>query len=126
MGMMWRFEDAEEVVEHMEKVDSTLKDGREVSKAEFTINIRRLYRRYEWSDGPGPTPIPPSGIRKLRVRDVTGDRRWGEHFRGHKTHIAVFRTNYGFYWLLRFDPFDQDHVLEHLGSAAKVEKRFSA
>jgi hypothetical protein len=117
------FENAQEVVAHMEEVDQTLRDHRELDPDHvLSMNIHRAYTRHDWG-GNTATPIPPAGLRMLRLRDVTADRRWGKHFAGHRTHVALYQRTSGFYWLLRFDPYDRDHYLDHIGSVADVEAK---
>ena len=43
---------------------------------------------------------------------------------GNGKHLGVFRTNPGYYWLLRFDPALTQHWLDHIGTALDVAAKF--
>lgn len=114
---------AEEVSAQIERIDRQLNTRKEVSADEKNINISGLYSRYSWG-GRGPSPLPSDGLKRLKLEDKTGDARWSKHFQGHGTHIGVYRSRVGFYWLLRYDRAVSQHWLENVGSAFEVEQRF--
>ncbi len=113
----------EEIASHIDGVDRRTRDGAEVDAAEKSINVTGLYRRYGWGSG-GPTPLPGEGLPKLKLLDKTADDRWSAHFLGSGRHLGVYRTNVGYYWVLRYDGAMSEHWLDHVGTALDVEARF--
>lgn len=114
---------AEEVASQIASVDRRLRDGQEVPASEKSINITGLYRRYGWGGG-GSSPLPADAQRKLNISDRTGDNRWSKHFMGNGRHLGVYRSQIGYYWLLRYDSAMSEHWLDHKGSAFDIEKQF--
>lgn len=114
---------AEEVVSQIADVDRRLRDGKQVSDAEKQINITGLYRRYGWG-GNSPTPLPAAAQKKLNLGDRTSDSRWNKSFLANKRYLALYRSQIGYYWALRFDGAMNEHWLDHAGSAYDVEQRF--
>jgi hypothetical protein len=119
---MKMFEDIAEVAALIKKVDKAVNRMKKVDEADMTLNIRRLYTVNSWR--PGPVPIPEESLPAMGLEDMTADKRWQKHFLGHKTHIGLYRSSVGFYWLLRHDPASKDNLLEHVGPAADVAERF--
>ncbi len=114
---------AEEVASQIASVDRRLRDGLEVDAADKSINLTSLYRRYGWSGG-GPSPLPGDAQKKLNIGDRTSDDRWSAHFLGNGRHLGVYRSQIGYYWLLRYDGAMSEHWLDHAGTAFDVEQRF--
>lgn len=115
----------EEVASHIDSVDRRTRDGAQVEASERSINITALYRRYGWSSG-GPAPLPSDSLPKLKIADRTADNRWSAHFLGSGRHLGAYRTNVGYYWVLRYDGAMSEHWLDHVGTAADMESRFGA
>ncbi len=115
---------AEEVASQIASVDRRLRDGISIDAKEKAINITGLYRRYGWGGAGGPSPLPGNAQAKLNISDRTGDDRWSRHFMGNGRHLGLYRSQIGYYWLLRYDGAMSEHWLEHAGSAFDVEKRF--
>ena len=113
----------EEVAAHLERVDKALRAGKDVADDDKKVNITDLYFRYKWG-GMSPSPLPNDALKKLKLVDRTTDSRWLPYFDGNGKHLGVYRTNPGYYWLLRFDGALTQHWLDHVGTAADVEGRF--
>ncbi len=118
-----RLMSADEVATHLARVDKALRAGKEVADDEKAVNITDLMFRYKWG-GTGPTPLPGDALTKMKLVDRTTDGRWLPYFDGNGTHLGVYRTIPGYYWLLRFDSALTQHWLEHVGTAADVHERF--
>ena len=114
---------AEEVAKHIMVVDKDVLAAKEVKGEDLSVNITDLYFRYKWG-GVGPTPLPGPAVKKLQLMERTTDARWMSHFDGHKIDVGVYRSNVGYYWLLRFDPALTQHFLEHVGTAADVNDKY--
>lgn len=114
---------ADEVVSQIDRVDKALRKGDTVDDQDKRINITGLYRRYSWSSG-GPAPLPDSAQKQLKLQDRTADDRWSAHFRANGKHLAVYRTNVGYYWMLRYDGAMGEHWLDNVGSAHDLIERF--
>lgn len=113
----------EDVASQMDRVDNAIRKGKEVGDEEKAVDITDLMFRYKWG-GMGPTPLPEDAMKRLKVLDRTTDSRWLPYFDGNGTHLGVYRTIPGYYWLLRFDSALTQHWLEHVGTAADVNERF--
>lgn len=114
---------AEDVAKEMMRIDKEFRDGREVGEPDRSINITGLYRRYDWG-GAGPTPLSGPACKRLGISDRSADTRWMNYFNGHRSDLGIYRTQVGYYWLLRFDPAMGEHYLDHAGSAADVNERY--
>lgn len=114
---------AEDLIAFMERVDTEIRAEEPVSRADKTINISSLYQRYRWGDG-GPIPLPPEAARRLQLADRTRDDRWVHSFNGGRRFLGIYRSNVGYYWLLRFDGALSEHFLDHIGTAHDAEVRF--
>ena len=116
---------AEEVAEHIRRVDRLVLKGADVPEDDLSLNITDLYNRYKWG-GAGPTPLPGAAIERLGLVEKTTDSRWLTHFTGNGRHVGVYRSVVGYYWLLRFDPEVRQHYLEHAGTAADINDKYGA
>jgi hypothetical protein len=114
---------AEEVAQQIARTDKTLRDGKAVPPEELTINLTTLYRRYGWSRG-AAAPLPADAQKKLNLSDRTGDTRWLAHFSRSARQLAVYRSQVGYYWILRYDTMLGEHFLEHAGTAADLEEKY--
>lgn len=114
---------AEEIVAHLSRVDRALNDRKTVDEADLTLNITSAYRRYGWA-GAGPSPLQGDALKKLLLLDKTGDARWSKRFRSNPKYLGVYRTQVGFYWLLRYDGALGEYFLDHAGSAHELVQRF--
>jgi hypothetical protein len=113
----------EEAAGEIDRIDRSLRGGGQVADDEKTINLTPLYRRYGWGGG-APSPIPNDAQQKLKISERASDARWSKHFSSNRTHISIYRSQIGYYWLLRYDSALGEHLLEHVGTAADVEQRF--
>jgi hypothetical protein len=113
----------EEVASQIDGVDRRTRSGAEVDASEKSINITGLYSRYGWSSG-GPAPLPGDSLPKLKVADLTADGRWAAHFLGSSRHLGVYRTNVGYYWVLRYAGAMSETWLDHIGTAHDMVTRF--
>jgi len=114
---------AEEVAEHIKRVDRLVLKGTEVPAEDLTVDIAGLYTRYKWG-GPGLTPLPGAAVTRLGLVEKTTDARWLRHFDGHARHVGVYRSAIGYYWLLRYDPELKHHHLDHAGTAADINDKY--
>ena len=114
---------AEEVAEHIRRVDRLILKGTEVPEEDLTLNIASLYDRYKWG-GAGPTPLPGDATKRLGLEEKTTDSRWLNHFAKSSLELGVYRSVIGYYWLLRFDPELKNHHLEHAGTAADINDKY--
>ncbi|HHH29136.1 MAG TPA: hypothetical protein ENK57_12435 [Polyangiaceae bacterium] len=114
---------AEEVAEHIRSVDRLILKGKDVPAEDLVVNISALYDRYKWGGG-GPTPLSESAIGLLGLEERTTDGRWMNHFDGHGSHVGVYRSVVGYYWLLRYDATTKSHTFEHVGAAADVNDKY--
>jgi len=112
---------SEEVEKHILAVDRKLRDGREVDATDKRIDLSALYKRYSW--GNGPTPLSDKAQRALKLADRTSDERWSRAFQDGR-HLGVYRSNIGYYWVLRYDGSLSTHALVHAGTAADVTAKF--
>ncbi len=85
------------------------------------IDLSALYKRYSW--GNGPTPLSNKAQRALKLADRTSDERWSRAFQDGR-HLGVYRSNIGYYWVLRYDGSLSTHALVHAGTAADVTAKF--
>ena len=113
----------DETAGRIDRVDRAMRKGGDVEEADRSINITGLYRRYGWSSG-GPAPLPDDAMKQLKLVERTGDDRWSKHFRANGVHLGLYRTNVGYYWLLRYDGALGEHFLDNVGTAHDVEQRF--
>lgn len=113
----------DEAMSHIDRVDRALRKGSAVGDDDKSLNLTGLYRRYGWGGG-GPAPLPDDAMKQLKLLDRTGDDRWSKHFRSNAVHLGLYRTNVGYYWLLRWDSALGEHWLDNVGSAHDVEERF--
>lgn len=113
----------EEAKAHIDRVDRALRKGGAVEDDDRTVNLTDCYRRYGWG-GAGPTPLPEDALKQLALLERTGDDRWSKHFLSNGVHLGLYRSNVGYYWLLRYDGALGQHFLEHAGTAHDVEQRF--
>ena len=113
----------EQAAKQIETTDKALRDGREVDKDGLVINLTTLYRRYGWSKG-SATPLPKDALTKLKISDRTGDPRWMVYFNRSGKQLGVYRSNVGYYWILRYESMLGEHYLEHAGTAADVEAKY--
>ena len=111
----------EEVAAKIDSVDRRLNTSRAVEEAEKSINVTSLFVRMSWH---APTPIPDDALKKLKLIDRASDDRWLKHFLGNARHLGLYRSNVGYYWMLRYEGGMRETYLDHVGSAADVEKRF--
>ena len=114
---------AEDVAAQIQKADKELRDGKSVSRDELTVNLSPLYKRYRWSMG-GATPLPGDALKKLKLADRTSDPRWMAYFNKSAKFIGVYRTQVGYYWILRYESMLNEHYLDHAGSAADLEEKY--
>jgi hypothetical protein len=115
----------EDVVAQMQRVDKALRAGKAAEPSEMQISIGRLYNDCLWG-GPEATALPPEALKELQVEDMTADSRWSKHFINHPTHLGLYRTRVGYYWLLSYDALRRDHVLQHAGAAGEAAKTYGA
>lgn len=113
---------AQEVASSIASVDRRLRDGEPVEDSERSINLTGLYRRYDWG-GARPKPLPSDAQKQLGLSDRSTDERWSKHIGGAR-HLAIYRSQVGYYWLLRYDSAMSEHWLEHVGTAFDVERQF--
>lgn len=113
----------EEAAGHIDRVDRSLRRGIAVEDDDKSLNITGLYRRYGWSGG-GPAPLPDDAMKQMKLLERTGDDRWSKHFLASGVHLGLYRTNVGYYWLLRYDGALGEHWLDNVGTAQDVEQRF--
>lgn len=114
---------AEEVAQQIQRTDKALRDGRSVPPEELSINLTSAYRRYGWSRG-AAAPLPDEALKKLNLRDMTGDPRWMTSFKKAGKLLGVYRSLIGYYWILRYEAMLNEHFLDHAGTAADLEAKY--
>ena len=112
---------SDEVEKHILAVDRKLREGREVDSGDKRLDLSALYKRYGW--GNGPTPLSDKAQQALKIADRTSDERWSRSFQD-GTNLGIYRSNIGYYWVLRYDSAVSGHLLVHAGTAADVEKKY--
>lgn len=113
----------EDTANAIQQTDRNIRDNKPVTDADRKINISSYYNQYRWG-GPGPTPLPPDALKKLVIDDRTTDARWVASFNGNGRKLGVYRSQIGYYWLLRYDGALSQHWLEHIGTAHDTNERF--